>query len=102
MKCLTFVVNESTKEEIIELLQDVEEVSAYTLFTGEGRSRDIGTNPFETAADEVMGYVPRIRIDLILPDDAVTKVIDKIRKCQSCITRRGIYWTSPVDTFGAL
>lgn len=102
MKCLSFLVNESTKEDIIEILQDVDEIKTYTLFTGEGRSKDININPFENAADEVVGYVPRIRIDLILPAASVQTVIDKIKKCQSCVSRRGIYWVSPVDTLGSL
>lgn len=102
MKCLSLLVNESTKEEIIEMLQEVEEVNAYTLFTGEGHTKDISINPFENAADEVMGYVPRIRIDLILPKEAVPKVIAKFKTCQSCTGRRGIYWVSPVEEFGTL
>ncbi|MBN2670122.1 MAG: DUF3240 family protein, partial [Deltaproteobacteria bacterium] len=70
MKCLSLLMNQSKQNEIIDLLQQMKAVSAYTIFHGEGHfSGNIA--PFESVQDEVMGFVPRIRIDLLLEDKDV-------------------------------
>jgi nitrogen regulatory protein PII len=96
MKCLSLVINESSKREIVELMRRLPEVDGYTIFHGEGHYS--GTiQPFESAHDEVLGYVPRIRIDVFLQEADVEKVINQIKMCSSCASRRGLYWTSTVD-----
>ena len=99
MKCLSLVVNKTTKRDLVELLADMPEVSAYTVFHGEGHY--IGnTQPFESAQDEVMGFVPRIRIDLFLEDKDLDGVIRRIKECSPRGTGRGLYWVSAVDSMG--
>ena len=101
MKCLSLVINESSKREIVELMRRLPEVDGYTIFHGEGHYS--GTiQPFESAHDEVLGYVPRIRIDVFLKEADVEKVINQIKTCASCTSRRGLYWTSTVDDLGEL
>ena len=101
MKCLTLIVNRSTQGDIIEALRALPEVSTYTISHGEGHYGD-GVPPFESADDEIKGYVPRIRIDLILEDETVSKVLERVKQCSVCTSKLGIYWTSTVDTIGDL
>ena len=101
MKCLSLIVNESSKHELVELLRGLPEVNAYTIFHGEGHYSG-NIQPFESAHDEVMGYVPRIRIDLFLEEEAVETVVDRIKQCTICTSHLGIYWTSAVDVMGEL
>ena len=101
MKCLSLVVNRSSKGDIVETLRGLFEVNAYTILEGEGHFGD-SLPPFESERDEVMGYVPRIRLDLILEDDKVEKVLEQIRSCGVCSSKRDIYWISPVDVMGKL
>jgi len=101
MKCLSLIINESSKNEMVEFLRSLPEVSAYTIFHGEGHYSG-NLRPFESARDEVMGYVPRIRIDLLLEADAVDAVVDRIKHCSACASRRGIYWVSPVSAMGEI
>ena len=99
MKCLSLLVNETTKAEIIELLQSLPEVSAYTIFRGEGHY--VGNvQPFDSALDEVMGFVPRIRIDLFLASEHLERVVGCIKQCGASGHSKGLYWVSAVDSMG--
>ena len=101
MKCLSLIINESTKNEIVELMRAMPEVNAYTLFHGEGHYN--GTvRPFESSQDEVLGYVPRIRVDIFLKKEDVDKVVERFKGCAPCNAKRGLYWTSKVDQMGEL
>ncbi len=101
MKCLSLIINESSKNEIVELMRSLSEVDAYTIFHGEGHySGDI--QPFESAHDEVLGYVPRIRLDVFLKAEDVDTVVNRLKACAVCASRLGLYWTSTVDNMGEL
>lgn len=102
MKCLSLLVNESSKRELVELLRSLPEVSGYTVFRGEGHeSKD--QQPFATARDEVLGFVPRIRIDLFLASEHLEGVVEQLKRCNGCGTAgRGVYWVSSVDSMGEL
>lgn len=101
MKRLSLMLNESKQNEIVELLQQLQEVGAYTIYHGEGHFPG-NIAPFESVQDEVMGFVPRIRIDLLLEDTDVAPVLDKIKGCSTCGSHGGVYWISPVDSMGTL
>ncbi len=101
MKCLSLIINESSKNEIVELMRRLSEVDAYTIFHGEGHYSS-NIQPFESAHDEVLGYVPRIRIDVFLEEKDVEKVIYQIKACSACTAKLGLYWTSTVDQMGNL
>lgn len=101
MRILSLIINESSKNELVELMRNLPEVEAYTIFHGEGHYSG-NIQPFESAHDEVLGYVPRIRIDVFLEEAHVGKVIHQIKQCSTCTSRRGLYWTSTVDDMGDL
>ena len=101
MKCLSLIINESSKNDLVELMRRLPEVDAYTLFHGEGHYSG-NIQPFESAHDEVLGYVPRIRIDIFLEEEHVETVIEHIKACAGCSAKLGRYWTSPVDDMGQL
>ncbi|MBN2804032.1 MAG: DUF3240 family protein [Deltaproteobacteria bacterium] len=101
MKCLSLVVNKSKQDEILSILRATPQVTAYTIFHGEGHYRG-SVSIFESADDEVMGYVPRIRIDLLLADNLVDEVLNKLKECRKSATSFGIYWITPIDKVGEL
>ena len=101
MKCLTLVVNQSSQGDIAETLRLLPEVGSYTVLKGEGYYGD-SLPPFESSRDEVMGYIPRIRIDLVLEDDKLGAVLEHIKKCGVCSSKLGVYWVTPVDEIGSL
>ena len=101
MKCLSLIINKSSKTEIVELMRRLPEVDAYTIFHGEGHYSG-NIQPFESAHDEVLGYVPRIRIDVFLQEKDVDTVIKRIKSCSVCASKLGLYWTSTVENMGEL
>lgn len=101
MKQLSLVFNKSKQNEMVGLLQTISKVNAYTVFHGEGHFPG-NIAPFESVRDEVMGFVPRIRIDLLLEDADVDSVLNKIKDCAICNSHGGVYWISPVDRMGQL
>lgn len=102
MQCLTMILHESVKQPLIDMFRHMPEITGYTFIQGEGRSSDTARNPFETNRDRVMGYVPRVRVDLILDDDVVTQVMARLQACDSCVAGRGVWWVSPVVAWGQL
>ncbi len=102
MKCLTLIIHEAAKHDIIERLRDEESVRGFTILSGEGHSRRTQRNPFETNHDRVMGYVPRVRVDVVLEAKAVEPLLGKLKDCDSCVTGLGVWWVTPVEASGYL
>ncbi|MCK5796055.1 MAG: DUF3240 family protein [Deltaproteobacteria bacterium] len=102
MKCLTLIVHQSAKQHLLDLLSSTPEVPGFTLVQAEGHTDHTGDNPFESIRDRVLGYVPRIRVDVLLEDDAVDPVLARLRDCESCMKGRGIWWVTSVATHGTL
>jgi nitrogen regulatory protein PII len=102
MKCLTLVVHEAAQAELLDALQQMPEIDTFVIQRCEGHSNKEQANPFETARDLVVGYVPRIRIDLVVPDAAIENILFRLSGCDSCIKGLGIYWVSTVELTGKL
>ena len=102
MKCLTLIVHSSAKEEMADYLMNVNDVKGFTVLSGEGYTCAVCSDPFETILDKVTGYVPRVRVDVILEDHAVEKVLSELRGCTTCGQGQGIWWITPVEASGEL
>jgi nitrogen regulatory protein P-II 1 len=102
VKCLTFVIHESAKQDLLDQLLGAPQIPGFTLIRAEGHSTRTGENPFDTARDRVLGYVPRYRVDVILEDEAVQEVLEQLQACDSCVVGRGVWWVTPVDDHGLL
>jgi nitrogen regulatory protein P-II 1 len=102
MKCLTFVIHQTAKQDLLDHLLDAQEIPGFTVSAAEGHSERTEQNPFETARDRVLGYVPRYRVEVILEDDAVDTVLERLQDCDSCVVGRGIWWVTPVESHGVL
>jgi len=102
MKCLTLVIHESAKQDLIDHLLSRDDISGFTLCAAEGHSRRTSGNPFETTRDVVLGYVPRVRVDVITSDANLPNIRDQICHCDSCVTGRGVWWITEVQDWGTL
>ncbi len=52
--------------------------------------------------DKVVGYVPRVRVDILLDDTDVDAVIDALRDPETGIRGQGVFWVTSVDQHGRL
>jgi nitrogen regulatory protein P-II 1 len=102
MKCLTLVIHESAKQDLIDHLRASADVTGFTLLPGEGHSVRTGLSPFETVKDRVLGYVPRWRVDVILTEAALDRMKQYLKGSGCCASGRGVWWVTDVLDWGKL
>ena len=96
MKNLTLVIHAGAQQALADSLRALEQVQGFTLTPVEGHSGYSGADTFLSARDKVVGYVPRVRVDVLLVDADVNLVLAALLSQQS-FQGQGIYWVSPVD-----
>jgi len=102
MKCLTLIVHQTARQDLLDSLSSAPQVTGFTISKAEGHSERTGDNPFDTVRDRVLGFVPRVRVDVLIEDDEVDAVLARLRDCESCVVGRGIWWVTPVLDYGPL
>lgn len=102
MKILTLVVHTDIQQELTSLLRGIEQVPGFTFSHVEGHGMEVESDSFLSARDDVVGYVPRIRTDILLEDGDVDVVLRRLTDGENRITGHGIYWVTPVERGGHL
>lgn len=102
MKILTLVVHTNVQQELTNLLHSMDQVSGFTFSHVEGHGEEVEKDAFLSARDEVVGYIPRIRTDLLLEDADVEAVLAKLCGKENNILGQGIYWVTAVEKGGHL
>ena len=100
MKILTLIVHTRVQQELSELLRSMEQIPGFTFTHVEGHGDEVEDDSFVSARDEVVGYIPRIRTDILLKDEDLDAVLNKLFDQQNNITGQGIYWVTPVEKGG--
>lgn len=101
MKCLTLIIHQSARQDLVDHLRR-SGVPGFTLSPAEGHSDETSHNPFETTRDRVLGFVPRYRVEVILEEDDLARILTYLRGCDSCVQGRGIWWVTRVEDHGRL
>ena len=78
MKILTLIVHTNAQQDLSNLLRSMNQVSGFTFSHVEGHGKEMEKDAFLSARDEVVGYTPRIRTDLLLEDTDVDTVLAKL------------------------
>lgn len=102
MKHLTLIVHTNVQQDLSDQLRSMEQVSGFTFSNTEGHGVQVETDPFLSARDKVVGYTPRVRVDILLEDGDVDMVLDTIRNSTSGIKDQGIFWVTAVEKNGRL
>jgi len=102
MKHLTLIVHTSVQQDLSDQLRSMDEVSGFTFSHAEGHGVQIESDPLLSARDKVVGYVPRIRVDILLEDNDVEPVLKLLRGSTYGIKDQGRYWVSSVEKNGQL
>ena len=77
-------------------------LTGFTLTECQGHSTSTERDVFQAARDLVVGFVPRVRVDVVLEDDAVAGLLDRLRgSCGACETL-GAWMVTDVLEFGRL
>ncbi|MCP3914562.1 MAG: DUF3240 domain-containing protein [bacterium] len=102
MKLLTLYLPQQAQELLLDRLSTYSEVSGFTITECQGHS----TRDQDTAAgairDRVVGYVPTVRIELILEAPAARDVVKRLREELGTEGRLATYSVVDVEEFGRL
>lgn len=100
MKILTLIDHTSVQQELSELLRSMNQIPGFTFTQVEGSGNEVESDSFVSARDEVVGYMSRMRTDILLKDEHLDAVLSKLFDPQNNITGQGIYWVNPVEKGG--
>lgn len=102
MKILVMIVHANVQQDLADRLRELDSVQGFSFSHAEGHGIRSEHDPFLSARDKVVGYVPRVRAEILLNDADVSRVLAELRKPQSGIAGQGFYWVMPVEEGGRL
>ncbi|MEZ5974881.1 MAG: DUF3240 family protein [Planctomycetota bacterium] len=102
MKCLTLYLHAAAAEDAMNCLRSRPEVSGFTVMRCEGHSTRSEANVELATRDRVVGFVPRVRIEVVLEAAAVTAVLANLEMCLQGAFSQGIWTLTPLDGFGRI
>jgi len=102
MKQLTLIIHSNVQQDMADQLRSLEQVSGFTFGHAEGHGVQVESNPFLSARDKVVGYTPRIRVDILLEDGDVQSVLDTLGNATYSVEGNSIYWVTAVEQSGRL
>jgi len=102
MKILTLIVHTNAQQALTDQLRSLKQVPGFTFSHAEGHGAEIESDAFLSARDQVVGYIPRMRVDILLEDSDVDDVLTKLRETDKGIIGQGVYWITTVEKHGHL
>lgn len=102
MKHLTLIIHTNMQQDLADQLRSMEQISGFTFSHVEGHDVQIESDPFLSARDKVVGYTPRIRVDILLEESDVDLVLEALHTESNGIEGQGIYWVTAVEKNGYL
>jgi nitrogen regulatory protein P-II 1 len=100
MKLLTLIVHTHVQQRLTELLRGIEQVPGFTFTHVEGHGNEVEGDDFVSSRDEVVGYIPRMRTDILLEDSDVDTVLESLRVRENSIIGQGVYWVTAIEQGG--
>jgi len=102
MKHLTLIVHTNVQQDLADQLRGLEQVSGFTFSHAEGHGVQAENDAFLSARDKVVGYTPRVRVDILLEDSDVDAVLKSLRNTSYGVEGHAVYWISSVEHSGRL
>lgn len=100
MKLLTLIVHTQVQQNLTELLRGMQQVPGFTFTHVEGHGNEVESDSFVSARDDMVGYVSRIRTDILLADADVDVVLSSLKDEEHNISGQGLYWVTAVEQGG--
>ena len=102
MKLLTLIIHTNTQQDLADQLRGISQVTGFTFSHVEGHGIQVESDHFLSARDKVVGYTPRVRVDILLDDADVNLVLDTLRHAGSHMGGQGVFWITAVEQNGRL
>ena len=101
MKKLSMLVHQSLQQALADFLRN-QQLDTFMFTHIEEHSSHVEKDSFLSARDKVVGYVPQVRLDVILSDENTKSLLENIRNSDCAFKGKGIYWVTNIDEFGEL
>ncbi|MEJ2362549.1 MAG: DUF3240 family protein [Gammaproteobacteria bacterium] len=102
MKQLVMMVHANVQQDLADRLRAIEQVQGFSFSHIEGHGRHTGEDRNLSPRDKVVGYVPQVRVDIMLDEADIAPVLEALR-CADCgLNGHGFYWVVPVEQYGQL
>ena len=102
MKKLTLIVHADIQQALADTLHALPVVTGFTFMAVEGHGPQEGRDAFLSARDRVVGYVPHVRVDLLLEDGDVDRVLEALQASNCGVAGRSVYWVTSLERQGRL
>jgi len=101
MRKLSLVIHASLKQEMSDYLRSIQ-IEQFMFSHIEEHGLQNEHDPLLSAHDKVVGYVPKVRIDIILRTEESEYVLNKIKTAPFSLKGKGFYWLSNLYDSGVL
>ena len=101
MKKLSIVVHTSLQQELADCLRSLQ-LDSFMFSHIEEHSSQLKQDAFLSARDKVVGYVPQVRVDVLLEDERATTLLDELRGSGISFCGKGVFWIMDVEESGEL
>ena len=102
MKNLIMIIHANAQQDLADRLRSLEQVRGFTFSHVEGHGAHVEHDPFLSARDKVVGYTPRVRVDVLLEDADLDAVFNTLRVTRNGVDGQGIYWVTAIEKSGRL
>ena len=102
MKNLAAIVHANAQQNLADTLRGLEQVRGFTFTRVEGHGARADRDAALSARDKVVGYTPRMRVDILLEDADVDIVLGALHSASSDINDAGVFWVTDVEKSGRL
>ena len=101
MKKLSIVVHTSLQQELADCLRSLK-LDSFMFSHIEEHSAQLEQDAFLSARDKVVGYVPKVRVDVLLAEERAKTLLDELRGSGVSFCGKGVYWIMDVVEAGEL
>lgn len=98
MKNLILIVNASVQQVVTDHLRGLG-ITEFSLSQVEGHGSYTAGDAFFSARDRVVGFIPRVRVDIVLEPERLTAVLEALREPDTGFAGHGIFWVSSIEHF---
>jgi nitrogen regulatory protein P-II 1 len=102
MKQLHLIMHDNLKSDVADLLRSLEQVKGFTFSQAEGHRRQSDGDSTLPTRDKVVGYTPRVRVDILLEDKEVELVLHALHESKIGLKKHAMYWITSVEAYGQL
>ena len=91
----------SLQQELADCLRSLQ-LDSFMFSHIEEHSSQLKQDAFLSARDKVVGYVPKVRVDVLLEEARARTLLDELRSSKRSCSGKGIYWITDVEESGEL